>query len=207
MQPLDPVTALRNSNANLSFDTKATSQKSITVLREVSTESEKRLSKTFEPTPIFLEETWLKTKTAVMDGTNDLANDSPLAAEAIKTAEAVIAPMVSGFVSGLGETIKTRVAANAVDVTLGKIPVIGKLFREGGFDKDKGGGNGKSCCCPAGVEIPRGRDRFGPGGGAGKRLPLRQSLQVPRAHQKSQLKKPVASPAWPVVCSIGPSSH
>lgn len=186
VQPLDPVTALRNSNANLSFDTKATSQKSITVLREVSTESEKRLSKTFEPTPIFLEETWLKTKTAVMDGTNDLANDSPLAAEAIKTAEAVIAPMVSGFVSGLGETIKTRVAANAVDVTLGKIHVIGKLFREGGFDKDKGGGNGKGCCCPAGVEIPRGRDRFGPGGGGGKKT----STAPKSASSQSTSKKP-----------------
>ena len=183
-QPLDPVAALRHSNANLSFDTTATSQKSITELREAFTDSEKRLSKTFEPTPMFLEATWLKTKTGAMDATNDFASDSPLAAEAIKTAEAVIAPMVSGFVSGLGETIKSRVAANAVDVTLGKIPVIGKLFREGGFDKDKG--SGKGCCCPAAVEIPRGRDRYGPRGGGGKKT----STAPKSASSQSTSKKP-----------------
>lgn len=153
-QSLDPLAALRYSNANLSFETKDTSQKSITVLREESTESEKRLSKTLEPVPILLEETWLKTKAGVMDTANDFVSDSPTVAKAAKTAEAVISPLVSGLMSGLGETIKTRVAGNVVDVTLGKLPYVGKLFQDGGYGKEKA--TGKECCCPGALSLGAG---------------------------------------------------
>ena len=161
-QVLDPVAALRSSNANLSLDTTTTSQKSISVLREESTESESRLSKTLEPAPMLFEGAWLKAKTRVVDGANDLAGDSPVAASALKTAGAVIMPMLES----VGETIKTRVTDKVVDGTLGKLPFIGKLFKEGDSEKgnDKGSdkGDGKDCCCPPAAEAPRGRERFGP---------------------------------------------
>lgn len=197
----DPIAALRHANANLSFDTTTAAQKSITVLREESTESEKRLSKTLEPTSILGEETWLKNKTSVIDSANDLASGSPVVASAIKTADAVISPIVSGFVSGLGEKIKDRVTGNVVDLTLGKLPGIGKLFKDGGYDKDKEKGKDpdKQCCCPgtaslgslgrldsatAGLpesvgETARKKDTARPGGNpkrpSGKRYKTRQS--------------------------------
>jgi len=151
MQRLDPVAAFQQSNASLTFDATATSETSITALRKASRDSEQRLSKTLEPAPLLLEETWLKTKTGVQDTANSWAGDSPLAAQAVKTTEAVISPMVSGLLSGLGETIKTRVAGNLVDVTLGKLPGVGKLFRDGGYTKDKD--KDKACCCPAAASV------------------------------------------------------
>ncbi|WP_256585892.1 phage tail tape measure protein [Pseudomonas sp. ICMP 460] len=161
-QVLDPVAALRSSNANLSLDTTTTSQKSISVLREESTESESRLSKTLEPAPMLFEGAWLKAKTRVVDGANELAGDSPVAASALKTAGAVIMPMLET----LGETIKTRVTDKVVDGTLGKLPFIGELFKGGdsekGNDKDGDKDDGKDCCCPPAAEAPRGRERFGP---------------------------------------------
>ncbi|MCS3417415.1 hypothetical protein M2399_002817 [Pseudomonas sp. BIGb0450] len=48
--------------------------------------------------------------------------------------------------SSLWDTVKTRVAGNVVDVTLGKIPGVGKLFKDGGLDKDKDKGGDKQCC-------------------------------------------------------------
>ena len=77
---LDPVAALQYSNANLSFDTTKTSEKSITVLREESTASEKRLSSTLEPAPIWGESLWLKAKTGIVESTHSLVEDSPAAA-------------------------------------------------------------------------------------------------------------------------------
>lgn len=151
---LDPIAALRHANATLSFDTTTASQKSITVLREESTESEKRLSRTLEPASVLGEETWLKHKTSVIDSANDLAGGSPVVASAIKTADAVISPIVSGFASGLGEKIKDRITGNVVDLTLGKLPGIGKLFKDGGYkDKEKVKDSDKHCCCPGAVSV------------------------------------------------------
>ncbi|NWC92390.1 MULTISPECIES: tail tape measure protein [unclassified Pseudomonas] len=48
--------------------------------------------------------------------------------------------------SSLWDTIKTRVMGNVVDVTLGKIPGVGKLFKDGGLDKGKDKGGDKQCC-------------------------------------------------------------
>ncbi|NMZ94130.1 tail tape measure protein [Pseudomonas panacis] len=46
--------------------------------------------------------------------------------------------------SSVWDTVKTRVAGNVVDVTLGKLPGVGKLFKDGGVDKDKD--KDKQCC-------------------------------------------------------------
>lgn len=48
--------------------------------------------------------------------------------------------------SSLLDTVKTRVIGNLVDVTFGKIPGVGKLFKDGGLDKDKDKGSDKQCC-------------------------------------------------------------
>lgn len=147
MQRLDPVAAFQQSNASLNFDATATSEKSITELRKASTDSEQRLTKTLEPAPLLGEKTWLKAKTGVLDTANSWAGDSPMIAQAVKTTEAVISPMISGFFSGLADTIKTRVTGNVVDVTLGKLPGVGKLFKDDGYAKDK------ACCCPGAVSL------------------------------------------------------
>lgn len=146
VQSLDPVAAFQRSNASLSFDAKATSEKSITERRETSKASEERLAKTLEPVPVLGEATWLQAKTHVLDATNEWASNSPAAAETLKTTGAVVSPMVSELLSGLGETIKDRVTGNLIDVTLGKLPGVGKLFKDGGYDKEKG--KGKDGCCP-----------------------------------------------------------
>ncbi|OPA92397.1 phage tail tape measure protein [Pseudomonas fluorescens] len=150
-QSLDPVAAFQQSNASLTFDSKATSEKSITERRETSTKSQEQLTKTLETAPVLGEDTWLRAKTHVLNATNEWAGSSPAAAETLKTTEAVmssvVVPLVSEFFSGLGDTIKDRVTGNLVDVTLGKLPgAAGKLFKEGGYDKEKG--KGKDCCCP-----------------------------------------------------------
>ncbi|MFL1548856.1 phage tail tape measure protein [Pseudomonas sp. D47] len=160
---LDPVAALQYSNANLSFETTKTSEKSITVLREESTASEKRLSSTLEPAPIWGESLWLKAKTGIVESTNSFVEDSPAAASTLKTTGAVVSsvvtPVISEFFSGLGETIKTRVTGNVVDATLGRIPGIGKLFKDGGYDKDQEKGAEQSkgqcqqCCSPAAASL------------------------------------------------------
>lgn len=160
-QVLDPVAALRYTNAHRSFDATATSEKSTTVLREESSASEKRLSKTLEPVSVLLEPTWLQVKTGVMNTANDLASQSPVMAKTVKTAEAVILPVVSpvftGFFAGLGDTIKTRVTGNLIDVTLGKLGGgVGKLFKDKGFEKEK------SCCCSAAAEKPITSSRSAP---------------------------------------------
>ncbi|WLH86061.1 phage tail tape measure protein [Pseudomonas sp. FP2338] len=174
-QPLDPVAAQRYSNAHLSFDTKATSEKSITVLRKETTESASRLTKTLEPAPIFLEATWLQAKTEVMDKANGWAGDSPLGAKTVKTAEAVI--------SGLAETVSSRFKGNVVDVTLGKIPLIGKFFQDGGFEKDK------SCCCATAGEKSISSKNSARGGSSGRqrsRKPKSQSAKKSQPARKAQ---------------------
>jgi hypothetical protein len=174
-QPLDPVAAQRYSNAHLSFDTKATSEKSITVLRKETTESASLLTKTLEPAPIFLEPTWLQAKTEVMDKANDWAGDSPLGAKTVKTAEAVI--------SGLAETVTSRFKGNVVDVTLGKIPLIGKFFQDGGFEKDK------SCCCATAGEKSMSSKDSARGGASGRqrsRKPKSQSAKKSQPARKAQ---------------------
>ncbi|ANF84673.1 phage tail length tape measure protein [Pseudomonas antarctica] len=178
-QVLDPVAALRYANAHRSFDATATSEKSTTVLREESSASEKRLSKTLEPVSVLLEPTWLQVKTGVMNTANDLASESPVMAKTVKTAEAVILPVVSpvftGFFSGLGETIKTRVTGNLIDVTLGKLGGgAGKLFKDKGFEKEK------SCCCSAAAEKPITSSRSAPGGSSRKKNSRKPQSENPK---------------------------
>ncbi|MBC8784638.1 phage tail tape measure protein [Pseudomonas fluorescens] len=187
-QVLDPVAALRYTNAHRSFDATATSEKSTTVLREESSASEKRLSKTLEPVSVLLEPTWLQVKTGVMNTANDLASQSPVMAKTVKTAEAVILPVVSpvftGFFAGLGDTIKTRVTGNLIDVTLGKLGGgVGKLFKDKGFEKEK------SCCCSAAAEKPITSSRSAPQGSSGKknaRKPQSENTKKSPNPKKSQ---------------------
>lgn len=150
MERLDPVAAFQQANASFAFGSKLPPEKSITVLREESSKSTERLTKTLEPVPVLGEATWLRAKTGVLDTVNNWASDSPVAAESLKTAEtvmsSVVSPVVSEFFSGVGETIKERVTGNLVDMTLGKLPGVGKLFKDGGYDKGKD--KGKGCCCP-----------------------------------------------------------
>ncbi|MEW5505176.1 glycine zipper domain-containing protein [Pseudomonas antarctica] len=171
-QPLDPVASQRYSNAHLSFDTKATSEKSITVLRKETTESASRLTKTLEPAPILLEATWLQAKTEVMDKANNWASDSPVGAKTVKTAEAVI--------SGLTETVTSRVKGNVVDVTLGKIPLIGRFFQDGGFEKDK------PCCCAAAGEKSISSRDSAHGGSSGKQKPGKPKSQAAKKSQPAR---------------------
>ncbi|OIN11447.1 hypothetical protein [Pseudomonas extremorientalis] len=188
MERLDPVTAFQQANASFAFGSKRPPEKSITVLREESTKSTERLTKTLEPVPVLGEATWLRAKTGVLDTVNNWASDSPVAAESLKTAEtvmsSVVSPVVSEFFSGVGETIKERVTGNLVDMTLGKLPGVGTLFKDGGYDKEKDKGQG--CCCPdesqsgstrpsiilpPGYERERGQSTSGkaPGKGSGKK--------------------------------------
>ncbi|WP_017254812.1 hypothetical protein [Pseudomonas tolaasii] len=95
IERLDPVAAFQQSNASLTFGSKLPPQKSTTVLREESTQSAERLAKTLEPAPVLLEPTWLEAKTAVMNSANSWAGDSAGAATTVKTAEAVILPVLS----------------------------------------------------------------------------------------------------------------
>ncbi|MEO8491626.1 phage tail tape measure protein [Pseudomonas sp.] len=180
---LDPVAAFQQS-----FTAPLAPEKTITVLREESTKSEASLTKTLEPESVLGEETWLQAKTSVLNSANSWAGESSAAATTVKTAEAVILPVISpvftGFFSGLGETIKTRVTGNLVDVTLGKLPgAAGKLFKEDGFEKDK------TCCCnDATQRSPRSRRtarRSTPGGKKGTQKPKSQRPQKPRKPQKS----------------------
>lgn len=174
-QTLDPVAAQRYSNAHLSFDTKATSEKSITVLRKETTESASRLTKTLEPAPVLGEATWLQAKTEVMDKANGWASDSPVGATTVKTAEAVI--------SGLAETVTSRFKGNVVDVTLGKIPLIGKFFQDGGFEKDK------SCCCATAGEKSISSKDSARGGASGRqrsRKPKSPSAKKSQPARKAQ---------------------
>lgn len=161
-QILDLASALQHSGSYLKFDKSATSEKSVKVLREESSESSKRFSTTLDATSVWGESLWLKAKTSLTDSANVAAEDSPVLASAIKTAGAVT-PVFTELFSGLGDTIKSRVAGNVVDATLGKLPGVGKLFKDGGSEKDK------ACCCATATERPIGSRRSRSQGPGGKR--------------------------------------
>lgn len=172
-QIIDLASALQHSGSQLKFDKTATSEKSIKVLREESSESGKRFSTTLDATPVLGEALWLKAKAGLMDSASDVAKDSPALAGAIKTAGA-ITPVFSSF-SSVGDTIKTRVAGNVVDATLGKLPGVGKLFKDGGSAKDK------SCCCATATQHPIESPRSRSQGSRGKKSPRQSKSQKSRA--------------------------
>lgn len=178
-QIIDLASALQHSGSQLKFDKTATSEKSIKVLREESSESGKRFSTTLDATPVLGEALWLKAKTGLMDSANDAAKDSPALAGAIKTAGAVM-PVFSSFFSSVGDTIKTRVAGNVVDATLGKLPGVGKLFKDGGSAKDK------SCCCATATQHPIESPRSSPQGSRGKKSPRQSKSQKKQSAQNTQ---------------------
>ncbi|MBI6564515.1 phage tail tape measure protein [Pseudomonas synxantha] len=188
-QIIDLASALQHSGSQLKFDKTATSEKSIKALREESSESGKRFSTTLEATPVWGEALWLKAKTGLVDSVNGAAAESPALAGAVKTAGAVT-PVFSEFFSGLGETIKTRVAGNVVDATLGKLPGVGKLFKEGGAEKDK------SCCCATATQHPIESRRSRSPGSRGKkshRQPRSQKKQGSQ-HTQNRPKKQLVAP-------------
>lgn len=178
-QIIDLASALQHSGSQLKFDKTATSEKSIKVLREESSESGKRFSTTLDATPVLGEALWLKAKTGLMDSANDAAKDSPALAGAIKTAGAVT-PVFSSFFSSVGDTIKTRVAGNVVDATLGKLPGVGKLFKDGGSAKDK------SCCCATATQHPIESPRSRSQGSRGKKSPRQSKTQKKQRSQNTQ---------------------
>lgn len=148
-QIIDLASALQQSGSHLTLDKTARSEQSISVLREASTDSETRFSTTLDAAPVWGEALWLKARTGLTEIANGAVEGSPALASAVKTAQAVVSttvtPMISEVLSGLGETIKSRVAGNVVDATLGRLPGIGKLFKDGGFDGEKG--KDAHCCC------------------------------------------------------------
>ncbi|OPB33512.1 phage tail tape measure protein [Pseudomonas fluorescens] len=178
-QIIDLASALQHSGSQLKFDKTATSEKSIKVLREESSESGKRFSTTLDATPVLGEALWLKAKTGLMDSANDAAKDSPALAGAIKTAGA-ITPVFSSFFSSVGDTIKNRVAGNVVDATLGKLPGVGKLFKDGGSAKDK------SCCCATATQHPIESPRSRSQGSRGKKSPRQSKTQKKQRSQNTQ---------------------
>ncbi|MCK3832319.1 phage tail tape measure protein [Pseudomonas fluorescens] len=196
VKSLDPVAAFQQS-----FAAPAIKEKTIAQLREASSKSEERLSTTLKPAPVLWEDVWLQKKTEVMDKANAWASTSPAAATTVKTAEAVILPVFSpvftDFFSGLGDTIKSRVTSNVVDVTLGKLPgVVGKLFKSDGFKKDQ------PCCCATATQASLSSRRSSRRGSSvrkrGSNRPKSQKNQKARnAQKKQQAQKKQASVARP----------
>ncbi|WP_231421869.1 phage tail tape measure protein [Pseudomonas sp. Leaf59] len=203
VKSLDPVAAFQHS-----FAVPAIKEKTITQLREASSMSEERLSTTLKPAPVLWEDVWLQTKTDVMDGANAWAGTSPAAATTVKTAEAVILPVFSpvftDFFSGLGDTIKSRVTSNVVDVTLGKLPWgLSKLFKSDGFKKDQ------SCCCATATQASLSSRRSSRRGSSarkkGSNRPNSQKNQRARNTQKKrEAQKKQASVARPVITKRAP---
>ncbi|WP_339532120.1 phage tail tape measure protein [Pseudomonas mucidolens] len=142
----DLAGALRSSGNHLSY-AKADSDvsaSSIKLKRDEYSESKARLSNTLGAASVWLEAPSLNVKSAVVDGINTLASRSPAAADAVKTVGAV-APSVtflaSEAVSGLWDTIKSRVSGNLIDKAAGKLGgPLGDLLKDKGKDA--------SCCCP-----------------------------------------------------------
>lgn len=196
VKSLDPVAAFQQS-----FAAPAVAEKTTTQLREESSKSEERLSTTLKLAPVLGEDWWLQAKTRVMDRANNIAGESPAAATAVKTAEAVISPVITGFFSGLGETIKTRVTGNLVDVTLGKLPgVAGKLFKSDGFKKDK------SCCCAAAVQASPSSRRVSRRRSSARKKnaqpPKSQNKKTQRAQNKQGSQKKQVSVAKPAATRL-----
>ena len=200
VKSLDPVAAFQQS-----FAAPAVAEKTTTQLREESSKSEERLSTTLKLAPVLGEDWWLQAKTHVMDRANTIAGESPTAVTAVKMAEVVVLPVISpvitGFFSGLGETIKTRVTGNLVDLTLGKLPgVAGKLFKSDGFKKDK------SCCCAAAVQASPSSRRVSRRSSSARKKntqPLKsQNKKTQRAQNKQGSQKKQASVAKPAATRL-----
>ncbi|WP_431701911.1 tail tape measure protein [Pseudomonas sp. BR20] len=68
--------------------------------------------------------------------------------------ESSITQLLKWSGEGLAESARTKVSDKALEVTLGKIPGVGALF--------KGASKGSDGCCPGVSEALRGRERFGP---------------------------------------------
>ncbi|WP_251029390.1 phage tail tape measure protein [Pseudomonas fluorescens] len=141
VQILDLAAALEHSGANLSLDKTETSDSSIKAKREAYSESETRLSSTLDSASVWLESPWLDAKTAVVKFVNTHTKDSPVAADALKTANAVISPVASEAISAMWDTIKSRASGNLLDKVAPKLP---PLFRD--LLTDKGQGKDKPCC-------------------------------------------------------------
>ena len=191
VKALDPVAAFQQS-----FAAPAVKEKTIAQLRESSAKSEERLSTTLKPAPVLWEDVWLRTKTAVTDKANAWAGESPAAATTVKTAEAVVLPMfspvVTGFFSGMGDTIKSRVTGNVLDLTLGKLPGgLGKLFKSDGFKKSQ------PCCCATATQAPVSSRRPGRRApSAGKKPTSKPKSQKNRKAQSTSKKQgPQKKPA------------
>ncbi|MBH3420761.1 tail tape measure protein [Pseudomonas gessardii] len=84
------------------------------------------------------------------------ASPAPVVQEAAKDKEPAADPWYIKGAKWLGEgyldTARGRLTGKAVDVTLGKLPGVGKLFRD----------DSKDCCCPGATETLQGRARFLP---------------------------------------------
>lgn len=97
------------------------------------------------------------------------ASSAPVAQEAAKDKEPAAEPLYIKGAKWLGEgyldTARSRLTGKAVDVTLGKLPGVGKLFRD----------DSKDCCCPGATETLKGRERFLPKTTVRQRLTKRSS--------------------------------
>ncbi|WP_262381223.1 MULTISPECIES: tail tape measure protein [unclassified Pseudomonas] len=94
---------------------------------------------------------------------------APVAQEAAKDKEPAADSWYTKGAKWLGEgyldTARSRLTGKAVDVTLGKLPGVGKLFRD----------DSKDCCCPGATETLKGRERFLPKTTVRQRLTKRSS--------------------------------
>ena len=97
------------------------------------------------------------------------ASPVPVAQESTQNKEPAADPWYIKGGKWLGEgyleTARSRLTGKAVDVTLGKIPGVLKLFRD----------DSKDCCCPGATEPLRGRARFMPKETLRQRLTKRSS--------------------------------
>ena len=97
------------------------------------------------------------------------ASSVPVAPEATQDKEPAADSWYTKGAKWLGEgyleTARSRLTGKAVDVTLGKLPGVGKLFRD----------DSKDCCCPGATETLKGRARFLPKKTLRERLTERSS--------------------------------
>ncbi|SDU83921.1 phage tail tape measure protein [Pseudomonas mucidolens] len=202
----DLAGALRHSDAKLSLSEANTSESSIKLKRDEYSESKTRLSNTLGAASVWLEAPSLTVKTAVVEGINTLASRSPAAADAVKTVGAV-APSVtflaSEAVSGLWDTIKSRVSGNLIDRAAAKLGgPLGELLKENK-------GKDASCCCPdstkrsaldsATARLPESVGdtvrKKGKARSPGKLQPRRVGLPKPNRPAQSRLPAQAAQPA------------
>ncbi len=114
------------------------------------------------------------------------ASPAPVAQEAAKDKEPAADSWYAKGAKWLGEgyldTARSRLTGKAVDVTLGKLPGVGKLFRD----------DSKDCCCPGATETLKGRARFLPKKTVRQRLTER--LRPSSSKKTTRLGSGVAGP-------------